>query len=268
MLGAIIGDIAGSRFEWHNRKSKEFTLFHKACHYTDDSVMTLAVAQALLECGENFKGLERGVIATMQAWGRAYPRVGYGGRFQQWLEQEQPTRYRSFGNGAAMRVSGCGWAGSSVEEVQRLSKIVTAVTHNHPEGLKGAEATAVAVFLARTGSTKEAIRSYVQEHYYALDFTLEKIRPSYHFDVSCQGSVPQALEAFLEAENFEDAIRNAISLGGDSDTIGAIAGSVAEAYYGVPTKLREQALTYLEPEMVQLLERFEQHFAARRDAVE
>ncbi len=265
MLGAIIGDIAGSRFEWRNRKSKEFTLLHRHCHYTDDSVMSLAVCQALLDCGENLKGLERGVIATMQAWGKAYPRVGYGGRFQQWLEQEQPTRYRSFGNGAAMRVSGCGWAGSSLEEVQRLSKIVTAVTHNHPEGLKGAEATAVAVYLARTGSSREEIRSYLQEHYYALDFTLDAIRPTYHFDVSCQGSVPQALEAFLESTSFEDALRNAISIGGDSDTIGAIAGSVAEAYYGVPVKLREQALSYLDVPMVQLLQRFEERFAGRKD---
>ena len=268
MLGALIGDIAGSRFEWHNQKSKDFTLFHETCHFTDDSVMTLAVAQALLECGENFTGLEQRVIATMQAWGRAYPHVGYGDRFQHWLLQEQPQPYNSYGNGSAMRVSGCGWAGKSLEQVKRLAAQVTRVTHNHPEGLKGAEATAVAIYLARTGSSKEEIRSYVEKHYYVLDFTLDDIREDYSFDVSCQGSVPQALEAFLESTSFEDAIRKAISLGGDSDTIAAIAGSVAEAYYGVPMALREQALTYLDEELLQQVELFEQRFGAGRAAVE
>ena len=265
MLGAVIGDIAGSRFEWHNRKSKEFTLFHERCHFTDDTVMTLAICAALLEC-EPDESLAELTVEAMQVWGRAYPKAGYGGRFRQWLQADEPEPYNSFGNGSAMRVSGCGWAGSSLEQVKQLSAQVTEVTHNHPEGLKGAEATAVAIYLARTGSTKEELRQYMEEHYYPLDFTLDAIREAYTFDVTCQGSVPQALEAFLEADSFEATIRNAISIGGDSDTIAAIAGSIAEAYYGVPVEMREQALTYLDVDMFRLIQRFEKRYEARKNA--
>lgn len=259
MIGAIVGDIAGSRFEFHNRKSKDFRLLvspgdvegcvrsarrrrgdkgmkgrplrGRPCFITDDTVMTLAVAEALVAWrkggARSYAELSEAAVAAMRGFGARYPRIGYGGHFLAWLRSRTPRPYNSWGNGAAMRVSACGWAGRTLDEMKRLSAAVTAVTHNHPEGLKGAEATAVAVYLARCGKSKGEIRDVIVRDYYALDFALDDIRPDYRFDVSCQGSVPPALEAFFEAESFEDAIRNAISLGGDSDTLGAICGAVA-----------------------------------------
>ena len=257
MLGALFGDIAGSRFEGNNIKSKDFELLNRNCRPTDDSCMTLAVAQAVLESESCRETLSAKAVEYMQLWGRTYPYAGYGGRFAFWLCQPSPQPYNSFGNGAAMRVSACGWAGKSLEDVIRLSHAVTAVSHNHPEGFKGAEATAVCIWLARNGKSRPEIRDYVNEHYYPLDFTISGIRDGYSFDVSCQGSVPQAIMAFLEAEDFEDAIRNAISIGGDSDTIAAIAGSIAEAYFGIPDDLRKKALTYLDDRMLKVLTDFE-----------
>ena len=259
MIGAIIGDIAGSRFEWKNRKNKDFELLshEKSCCPTDDSVMTLAVAQAILDSAEDMRTLGRNAVKQMQRLGRLYPDAGYGGRFFRWIYEDAPAPYNSWGNGAAMRVSPCGFAAASAEEAKAMAKAVTEVTHNHPEGLKGAEAVAVAVYLAKTGKPKEEIRSYITEHYYALGFTLDEIRPSYTFDVSCQGSVPQALEAFFEAGSFEDTIRSAISIGGDSDTIAAIAGGIAEAYYGVPQAIRTLALSFLDAEQRCVLNAFE-----------
>ena len=271
MIGAIVGDIAGSRFEWHNRKSKRFTfLKDKAesrhpCSFTDDTVMTLAVADAILRWqesgGDSYDALSSEAIRQMQAYGRRYPRAGYGGAFRRWLCEDNPQPYKSWGNGAAMRVSACGWAGRTLDEVKAMSRAVTEVTHNHPEGIKGAEATAVATFLARTGKSMEEIKAIVARDYYPLDFTLDEIRPTYEFDVSCQGSVPQALEAFFESTSFEDAIRNAISIGGDSDTIGAICGAVAGAYYGVPDDIRAQAESFLDSFLLETLNRFEVVFS-------
>ena len=257
MIGAIIGDIVGSRFEWHNIKTKEFDFFTSRCRPTDDSVMTLAVAQAILNSGGDLDALEREAVSCMQALGRRYPRAGYGGRFHRWLSMEHPQPYNSYGNGSAMRVSPCGFAARSLDEAFAMADAVTAVTHNHPEGMKGAEATSAAIFLARSGKTKEEIRAHIEQNYYKIDFTLDEIRPTYTFDVSCQGSVPQALEAFFESTSFEDAIRNAISIGGDSDTIAAITGGIAEAYYGVPEQLREQAMKYLDETMKETVHVFE-----------
>lgn len=238
MFGAIIGDMAGSIYEWNNIKTKDFPLFKKSCFPTDDSIMTIAVAKAILEADGNNEDLQDLAVKWMQKIGRQYPNCGYGGRFDKWMFSDDPEPYGSFGNGAAMRVSPCGWAGKSLEETRELSYAVTCVTHDHPEGIKGAEATACAIYLARTGSSKDGIREFIEDGYYKLDFTLDEIRPDYTFDVTCQGSVPQAIEAFLESDSFEDAIKSAVSIGGDSDTIAAITGSIAEAFYGVPELIK------------------------------
>lgn len=265
MIGAIIGDIVGSRFEHHNCKSKDFELFSYGCRFTDDSVMSLAVCDALMKCGTDFADLRERAVSSMQSVGRSFPHRGYGGMFKRWLHFESPRPYNSFGNGAAMRVSGCGHVGTSIEQVKLLSKSVTEVTHNHPEGLKGAEATAVAVFLARTGKSLSEIRDHIVKNYYPLDFTLDEIRENYRFDSTCQGSVPQALEAVFESTGFEDAIRNAISIGGDSDTIAAIAGSVAEAYYGVPMDIRNSARFFLDERLFEILRKFENLYPAKTE---
>ena len=243
MLGAVIGDMVGSIYEFHNHRSKEFPLFDVGCFPTDDSIMTIAVAKAILENDGKAEGLEDQAVKWMQKIGRQYPNCGYGGRFWDWMFSSNPKPYGSFGNGSAMRVSACGWAGKTLDEVKALSRAVTIVSHNHPEGVKGAEATACAIFLARTGHSKEEIRSFIEENYYTLDFTIDEIRPTYEFNETCQRTVPQAIEAFLESISFEDAIRNAISVGGDSDTLAAITGSIAEAFYGIPGELRKQAIS-------------------------
>lgn len=262
MLGAIIGDVVGSRFEWNNIKTKEFTFFTDQCFVTDDSIMTLALAKAVLESDSAFQNVSQKAVTWMQTIGRNYPDCGYGSAFCAWMFSEHPQPYNSFGNGAAMRVSAAGFAAASLEEAKRLSKELTEVTHNHPEGLKGAEATAAAIFLARTGHSIQEIRAHIDRNYYPMNFTLDEIRPTYQFNETCQETVPQALMAFLESTGFEDAIRNAISIGGDSDTVAAITGSVAEAYYGVPASIRETALTYLPPELRTILEEFEARYPA------
>lgn len=242
MLGAIIGDIAGSVYEWHNIKTKDFPLFREDCFFTDDTVMTVAVFEAIKKGGEpnNF-------IDSMKKWGRLYPDAGYGSRFGGWILSDNREPYNSWGNGAAMRISPCAWAYDTLEAVEHSAKNCAAVTHNHPEGIKGAQATAAAIFLAKNGASKEQIKTYICEKYgYDLRRTLDEIRPSYHFNESCQETVPEAIIAFLESDDFEDAIRNAISLGGDSDTLAAITGSIAEAAYGVPEELREKALGFLD----------------------
>ena len=263
MIGAIIGDIVGSRFEWHNIKSKDFDLFTGSCRPTDDSVMTVAIAKAILDCDGDFTKLEQHAVSAMQQIGRPHPRCGYGGNFRRWMYSDDPKPYGSFGNGSAMRVSACGWAGKTLEEVLGLAEKVTVTTHDHPEGVKGAQAVAASIFLARTGASKEEIGTHIRENYYDIDFTLDAIRDAYTFDVTCQGSVPQAIEAFLESTDFEDAIRNAVSIGGDSDTIAAITGSIAGAYYGVPTVLRLQAeliLRSYDSRMAEILKAFEERY--------
>lgn len=259
MLGAIIGDIVGSRFEWNNCRRKDFELFTSDCFATDDSIMTLAIAKALMDSKPDWSDLPRQAIRCMQEIGRPYPHCGYGRRFFDWMYSRNPQPYNSFGNGAAMRVSACGFAAKSLEEAKLLSKAVTGVTHNHPEGLKGAEATTVAIYLARTGHTIEQIREVINREYYPMNFTLDEIRDTYEFNETCQNTVPQALMAFFESDSFEDAIRNAISVGGDSDTLAAITGGIAEAYYGVPSTLKQQALGYLDDRLLSIYTAFDQH---------
>lgn len=265
MLGAIIGDIAGSRFEWNPTKSKDFDLLTQigGCRPTDDSVMTIAIANAVLECEGEYSHLSEKTVNQMRSTGKKYPHAGYGGGFRAWLESPIPRPYNSFGNGSAMRVSPCAYAANTLEEAIELSRSVTEVTHNHEEGIKGAEAATVAIFMALHGKNILEIRDYINKHYYPMDFTLDSIRDSYKFDVTCQGSVPQAIMAFLESSDFEDAIRNAISLGGDADTQAAIAGSIAEAYYGIPSETRILALTFLDEYMLTTVNRFEAKYGIR-----
>lgn len=241
MYGAILGDIIGSPFEFdRGDKTKDFELFTEGCNFTDDSVMTIAVAEALLAVGSAapIDEIEAAVKASMQDWRHRYPHAGYGGSFRYWLKEKNPKPYGSYGNGSAMRVSAAGWLYDSLERTREVARATAKVSHNHPEGIKGAEATASAIYMARNGASKEEIKKYIEsEFHYDLDRTLNQIRPSYHMDETCQKTVPEAIIAFLEAEDFEDAIRNAVSLGGDTDTLGAITGSIAEAYFGIPAIL-------------------------------
>ena len=260
MYGAILGDIIGSPFEFdRGDKTKDFKLFSRRSHFTDDSVMTLAVCEALLKVGQDatVKEIEDAVISSMQSWGRRYPHAGYGGYFRRWLTACHPEPYNSFGNGSAMRVSAVGWLYDSLENTRTVAKATANVTHNHPEGIKGAEATASAIFMARNGSSKEEIKKYIEnEFHYDLNRTLDEIRPSYHMDETCQKTVPEAIIAFLEATDFEDAIRNAVSLGGDTDTLGAITGSIAEAYYGIPEWLMTECRKRINRDMRVVLDDF------------
>lgn len=263
MIGVIIGDVAGSRFEWNNCRSKEFELFDPDCRCTDDSIMSLAVAKALTESDSDFSDLSEQAVRWMREIGRRYPDGWYSRRFKAWLLSENPQPYEANTNGAAMRVSACAYAARSMEEAKRLSRAVTEITHNHPEGIKGAEAVTVAVYMARTGSSMAEILDEITGKYYAMDFTLDGIRDSYAFDYTCEGSVPQALKAFFESAGFEDVIRSAVSIGGDSDTIAAIAGAVAGAYYDVPEALRLKVLSYMDEGMKEILFDFEKRFGGR-----
>lgn len=256
VLGAIIGDIVGSVYEFNEIKTKDSPLFSEHCCPTDDSIMTLAIASALVECEKDYSKLADETIKQMQRWGMRYPKAGYGSMFSDWLRTNDPQPYNSFGNGSAMRVSPVAYVAKSIEEVKELSRIVTSVTHNHPEGIKGAEATAVATYMALHGSKKEEIFTVIDNEYYPMNFTLDEIRADYEFNETCQETVPQALKAFFEATDFEDAIRNAVSIGGDSDTIAAITGAVAGAYYGVPLHIEHKALKYLDKLQVSAYYRF------------
>ncbi|MFA6611758.1 MAG: ADP-ribosylglycohydrolase family protein [Bacilli bacterium] len=257
MLGAVVGDIVGSRFEFKNYKSKEFELFHADCFVTDDSIMTLAVAEAIMSCQGDYTKLYDATIASMRLIGPKYPCSGYGESFFRWLYSDRPKPYDSYGNGAAMRISPIAYIASSLTDVKKYSKAVTETTHNNVEGLKGSEAVACAIFFAREGKTQAEIKDFINSNYYDLNFTLADIRETYEFDVSCQESVPQAIVAFLEANSFEDAIRNAISIGGDADTIAAMTGSIAEAYFTIPEAISSKALTYLDEYQLDILQRFE-----------
>lgn len=258
MFGAIIGDIAGSRFEFDNCKSKEFELFTNTCDFTDDTVMTLAVAKALLpyEAITDMDAFKRELVRVMHEVGMPHPHCGYGGRFCTWMMKNDIEPYGSYGNGSAMRVSPVAWFAGSLGECERLAAATAEVTHNHPEGIKGAVVVAGAIYLARTGHSMAEIREYT-EQYYHIDFTLDEIRPDYDFVETCQGSVPQALEAFFESASFEDAIRNAVSIGGDSDTIADMAGAIAEAYYGADWEMKDIALSYLDLDLLDIAEEFE-----------
>jgi len=257
MLGAIIGDIAGSRFEFNNIRSKDFDLLAKDCYVTDDSIMTLAVAKAIMACNGDWQQLGYNAVKYMQEIGRKYPNCGFGGMFRKWMFSGAPEPYNSFGNGAAMRVSPCGFIARTEEEAILLSQKVTEVTHNHPEGLKGAEAVSVAIFMARNGAAKNEIEERIEKNYYPLNFTLDGIRDDYQFNETCQETVPQAIVAFLESASFEDAIRGAVSIGGDSDTLAAITGSIAEACYGVPFDLKSKALSFLNRELLDIYNEWE-----------
>ncbi len=275
MLGAIIGDMVGSIYEFDNHRSKNFPFFSGRCYPTDDSIMTIALAKAILENDGKVEGLSEKAVEWMQKIGQQYPNCGYGGRFRRWMYDDDPHPYRSYGNGAAMRVSACGLTGNSMEEVKQLSYAVTAVTHDHPEGIKGAEAAACAIFLARTGRSKDEIRAIIEDNYYHLDFKLNEIQTTYEFNETCQETGPQAIEAFFESTSFEDAIRNAISIGGDSDTLAAITGSIAEAFYGIPEDLCKQAIRQFKlgcmvhyprataaknPDLLTVIEQFEERY--------
>ena len=260
MLGTIIGDIVGSIYEFNNIKTKSFPLFRPDCFFTDDTVMTIAVAEAIMDGGSRDD-----FIDSMKKYGRLYPHESYGGNFRMWLLTDTRKPYGSFGNGSAMRVAPCGWM-PELEDCRRLARLSAEVTHNHPEGIKGALATADAIFLCRqniaNGGNPEQCRSLVKEHIekeygYNLSRTCDEIRPTYEFNETCQETVPQAIVAFLESTDFEDAIRNAISLGGDSDTLAAITGSIAEAAYGIPDWIREKALFYLDERLLDVVERWE-----------
>lgn len=268
MYGAILGDIIGSPYEFDvGGKTKDFPLFSGCSTFTDDSVMTIAVADAFLEAGagEEDMSIRRRVIEKMQHWGRQYPDVGYGAGFIRWLRSKKPEPYNSWGNGSAMRVSSAAWLFDDLDTVRRMARLSAEVTHNHPEGIKGAEATATAIFLARTGSTRAEIRAYIEENFsYDLSRSCDEIRPCYCFQASCQKTVPEAITAFLEGESFEDVIRTAVSLGGDSDTLTAIAGSIAEGFFGVPEELRYQCRARLRPDLLEVLLRFEERVSGRK----
>lgn len=259
MIGAILGDVVGSIYEFDNIKTKEFELFDKECFFTDDSVMTIAIAEALMQADEikeeNLEDFKENLITVMHEIGVKYPDCGYGGHFLVWMLRNKREPYNSFGNGSAMRVSSVGWYAKSLEEAELIAKATAEVTHNHPEGIKGAVATSGAVFLARTGATMDELKEYISK-YYTIDFTIDEIRPVYKFNETCQETVPQAMQAFFESTSFEDAIRNAISIGGDSDTLAAITGAVAEAYYGIPEEMKETALSYLDERLLSIVERF------------
>ena len=261
MYGAILGDIIGSPYEFdRGSKTKDFPLFSGYSEFTDDTVMTIAVADAFLPVQPDMEDevTRQRVIAKMQKFGRLYPHAGYGGRFRQWLRDRHPQPYNSWGNGSAMRVSSIGWMYKDLETVRRMARLSAEVTHNHPEGIKGAEATASAIFLARTGSTKTEIKAYIEENFhYNLSRTCDEIRPNYYHVESCQETVPEAITAFLEGESFEDVIRTAVSLGGDCDTLTCIAGSVAEAYYGVPEELKAECRKRLPEDLLEVLQRFD-----------
>lgn len=262
MYGAILGDIIGSPYEFdQGYKSKQFPFFDTGARFTDDSVMTIAVADALLATfGQSDDDIRNALVYSMRRWGKKYPDAGYGGRFRWWLTASSPKPYNSFGNGSAMRVSSAGWLYGTLEETRHAAKLTSEVTHNHPEGIKGAEATASAIFMARTGSTKNEIRDYIiSEFGYDLSRTVDEIRPAYRHDESCQKTVPEAITAFLEGDSFEDVIRTAVSLGGDCDTLTCIAGSIAEAFYGVPDDLKEECRKRVTPEMLDVIDRFEKY---------
>ncbi len=276
MYGAILGDIIGSPFEFdRGNKTKEFPLFSRGARFTEDTVMTLAVADAFLDVlDEKRKVTEDEIraklVAKLREYGRRYPDAGYGGSFLRWLESPDPKPYGSFGNGSAMRVSSAAWLFDDLDSVLNAARISAEVTHNHPEGIKGAQATAAAIFLARTGADKREIKSFIETRFgYDLGRSCDEIRPGYHHVESCQETVPEAITAFLEGKSFEDVIRTAVSLGGDCDTLSAIAGSVAEGFYGVPDELKKECRERLTADLIEVLDRFEARVkAAQKNRVD
>lgn len=260
MYGAIIGDIIGSRFEFdRGDKSRDFELFTTECDFTDDTVMTVAVAEALLEAGKDAdeKTIKSNLIKSMKKWGQKYPYAGYGARFISWVLTEDPEPYGSYGNGSGMRVSPVGWLYDTIERTREVARWTSEVTHNHPEGIKGAESTAAAIFMARNGASQEEIKKYLTEEFgYNLTRTLDEIRPSYYHVEDCMRTMPEAFTCFLEANSYEEAIRNVMYIGGDTDTLGAIAGAIAEAFWGIPEEILEKGKKFLSKDIEEVVYKF------------
>lgn len=268
MYGAILGDMIGSPYEFDmGNKTKDFPLFSENSTFTDDTVMTLAVGWVFLDAQPNADDnwICYRLIKEMQRFGKLYPHAGYGLRFSDWLESEDPHPYNSYGNGSAMRVSSVGWLYDDIKTVRKMARLSAEVTHNHPEGIKGAEATASAIYLARTGKTKAEIKAYIEKNFgYDLNRSCDEIRPGYYHKESCQETVPEAITAFLEGESFENVIRTAVSLGGDCDTLTCIAGSIAEGFYGVPEELKQECRNRLPEELRRILDEFERFLRQRK----
>lgn len=268
MYGAILGDMIGAPYEFdRGNKTKDFEMFNDRVGFTDDSVMTIAVADALMRISNDAEDddVRTAVIQSMQKWGKKYPRAGYGQRFFFWLGKKNPQPYGSWGNGSAMRVSSVGWLYNSLEETRRYARLTAEVTHNHPEGIKGAEAVASAVFMSRNGASKDEIKEYIVQGFdYDLSRTCDEIRPGYHHVESCQETVPEALTAFMEGTDFEDVVRTAVSLGGDCDTLTCIAASIAEAFYGLPDIMKDECRKRLPNDMLRILDWFDERRSDRR----
>lgn len=263
MLGTILGDIIGSPYEHHKThpmKTKDFPLFSERCRFTDDTVTTIAVAEALMQGKKDRHGYVTPLRNRLRYWCRKYPNAGFGGFFRKWFMKEHAAPYGSFGNGAAMRVSPAGWVGQNLDEVQELAELTAVVSHDHEQAIVGAMAVASAIYLARIGTSKDEIRAYIQAHWYPLDTSVDDIRPDYSFAVDTAHSVPEAITCFLESTSFEDAVRNAVSLGGDTDTQAAMAGSIAEAYYGIPKELEQKGYLYLPDEMRHVVTLFQDQY--------
>ena len=268
MIGAIIGDIAGSTYEFHSIKTMDFPLFAPGSSYTDDSLMSIAVASALMQTGESHDGFKSHAVTSMRQIATKYPcpMGGYGGRFRHWLVSSDPQPYGSFGNGSAMRVSPCGDVAATLDEALALAKQSAEVTHSHPKGIKGAQAVAAAIYLARTGESRDGIRGYIEQNFYPLVQTVDEIRPRYRFDETCQGTVPQAITAFLESVSFEDALRAAVSLSGDCDTLTDITCAIAWPFYArsgldaMMVRLRDEALALLHDDLREIVIRWEERY--------
>ena len=261
MYGSILGDIIGSRYEFDNGGlTKDFDLLTYESKWTDDNVMTIAIAEALMDAGKDATvgEIEAACIKSMQKWGQRYPYAGYGGGFRRWLRLIDPQPYGSFGNGSAMRVSAAGWLYDTVERTREAAKATANVTHNHPEGIKGAECTAAVIFLARSGSTKDEIKDYViKEFGYDFSESLDKMRKRHEHVETCMDSLPKALRSFFDGESYEDVVRNAVSLGGDTDTLAAIAGAMGEAFFGMPENLKKECRNRIEKDMLAVMDRFD-----------
>ncbi len=267
MIGAILGDIIGSPYEFdRGSKSKDFPLFSGESTYTDDTVMTLAVAMAFIDAApdDSDDRILQLLADSMRRFGNMYPDAGYGVMFSRWLQNPECKAYNSFGNGSAMRVSSVAWLYDDIEAVRYAARLCAEVTHNHPEGIKGAEATASAVFMARTGGSKAEIREYIEREFgYELNRTCDEIRPGYYHTETCMETVPEAVTVFLEGNSFEDVIRTAVSLGGDCDTLTAVAGSIAEGFYGVPDELKKECCKRLPAPLLEALQAFEEHIGKK-----
>ena len=261
MLGAILGDIIGSRFEFDiGGKTKDFKLFTDKCEFTDDSVMTIAMADALtsIENYDDEQLVKEEIIESMQKWGNKYPYAGYGSRFIHWLADRDPKPYGSYGNGSAMRVSSVGWLFDSLEKTREVARYSAEISHNHPEGIKGAECTASIIYLARTDKSKEEIEEYIDNEFgYDHSESLDEMRSRHRHVETCMDSLPKAIRSFLDGESYEDVVRNAVSLGGDTDTLAAIAGAMAEAYYGIPEELKRECMERIPEDFREVIYRFE-----------